>query len=298
LPPPRAATPKVSLLSGHVIHSHRHRQRNYAWDRRFIQLAFALALFKSTAPVGTPIGQRYPELLQEDHQIRQYVEKNLSNAGISDVRIERKAEQIDLEVRTARPGVVVGRGGSGIEALRVGLQKALKDTSRQIRINVVEVARVDADAALVAEYIVQQLERRVAFRRVVRQTLQRAQRAGVEGIKIQVSGRLNGAEIARTEWTREGRVPLHTLRADVDYSYRTAQTTYGVLGVKVWIFKGEVIPGQERVAPADTAQPRRRQSRRRQQFEDRSNEVLGFCRHPNSFLSSVTGNQSTSHVKS
>jgi small subunit ribosomal protein S3 len=218
-------------------------------------------------------GQRYPELLQEDHQIRQYVEKNLSNAGISDVRIERKAEQIDLEVRTARPGVVVGRGGSGIEALRVGLQKALKDTSRQIRINVVEVARVDADAALVAEYIVQQLERRVAFRRVIRQTLQRAQRAGVEGIKIQVSGRLNGAEIARTEWTREGRVPLHTLRADVDYSYRTAQTTYGVLGVKVWIFKGEVIPGQERVAAADTAQPRRRQSRRRQQFEDRSNEA-------------------------
>jgi small subunit ribosomal protein S3 len=118
------------------------------------------------------------------------------------------------------------------------LQKILQDPSRQIRINVVEVARVDADAALVAEYITQQLERRVAFRRVVRQTLQRAQRAGVEGIKIQVSGRLNGAEIARTEWTREGRVPLHTLRADVDYSYKTAQTTYGVLGVKVWIFPG------------------------------------------------------------
>jgi small subunit ribosomal protein S3 len=175
-------------------------------------------------------GQRYPELLQEDHQIRQYVEKNLSNAGISDVRIERKAEQIDLEVRTARPGVVVGRGGSGIEALRVGLQKALKDTSRQIRINVVEVARVDADAALVAEYIVQQLERRVAFRRVIRQTLQRAQRAGVEGIKIQVSGRLNGAEIARTEWTREGRVPLHTLRADVDYSYRPLKPPMVCLG--------------------------------------------------------------------
>lgn len=217
-------------------------------------------------------GRRYPELLQEDYQIRQYIEKNLSNAGISDVRIERKAEQIDLEVRTARPGVVVGRGGSGIEALRVGLQAILKDSSRQIRINVVEVTRVDADASLVAEYIVQQLERRVAFRRVVRQTLQRSQRAGVEGIKIQVSGRLNGAEIARTEWTREGRVPLHTLRADVDYAYRIAQTTYGVLGVKVWIFRGEILPGQE-VRPADAAaQPRRRQPRRRQQFEDRSNE--------------------------
>ncbi|MEM0979375.1 MAG: 30S ribosomal protein S3 [Cyanobacteria bacterium P01_H01_bin.58] len=216
---------------------------------------------------------RYPQLLQEDHIIRTYIEKNLNNAGISDIRIERKADQIDLEIRTARPGVVVGRGGSGIEALRAGLQKALKDSSRQIRINVIEVARVDADAALVAEYIVQQLERRVAFRRVVRQTLQRAQRAGVEGIKVQVSGRLNGAEIARTEWTREGRVPLHTLRADVDYAYKIAQTTYGVLGIKVWIFKGEVIPGEEHREQPNNAQPRRQQKRRRQQFEDRSNEA-------------------------
>ena len=215
---------------------------------------------------------RYPELLHEDYLIRQHVEKNLSNAGISDVRIERKAEQIDLEVRTARPGVVVGRGGSGIEALRVGLQRALKDNNRQIRINVIEVARVDADAALVCEYIVQQLERRVSFRRVVRQAIQRAQRAGVEGIKIQVSGRLNGAEIARTEWTREGRVPLHTLRADIDYSSQTAQTIYGILGIRVWIFKGEVIPGQEEPAAPANTQPRRRQQRRRQQFEDRSND--------------------------
>jgi small subunit ribosomal protein S3 len=216
---------------------------------------------------------RYPELLQEDHQIREYVQKTLSNAGIADIRIERKADQIDLEVRTARPGVVVGRGGAGIESLRTGLQKLLKDSSRQIRVNVVEVSRVDADAALVAEYIIQQLERRVSFRRVVRQAIQRAQRAGVEGIKIQVSGRLNGAEIARTEWTREGRVPLHTLRADVDYAYTTAQTTYGILGVKVWIFKGEIIPGQEEQTPAPSnAQPRRRQPRRRQQFEDRSND--------------------------
>ncbi|NJL85643.1 MAG: 30S ribosomal protein S3 [Leptolyngbyaceae cyanobacterium SM1_1_3] len=215
---------------------------------------------------------RYPDLLQEDHKIRQHIEKNLNNAGISEVRIERKADQIDLEIKTARPGVVVGRGGAGIESLRVGLQQVLQDSNRQIRINVVEVARVDADAALVAEYIVQQLERRVSFRRVVRQAIQRAQRAGVEGIKIQVSGRLNGAEIARTEWTREGRVPLHTLRANVDYSYRTAQTIYGVLGIKVWIFKGEVIPGQEEQSANTNAQPRRRQQRRRQQFEDRSNE--------------------------
>ncbi|MEL6602784.1 MAG: 30S ribosomal protein S3 [Cyanobacteria bacterium J06614_10] len=214
---------------------------------------------------------RYPALLEEDHEIRKYIEKTLANAGISDVHIERKADQIDLEVRTARPGVVVGRGGAGIETLRAGLQKKIKDDSRQIRINVVEVARVDADAGLICEYITQQLERRVSFRRVVRQAIQRAQRAGVEGIKIQVSGRLNGAEIARTEWTREGRVPLHTLRANIDYAYRTAQTTYGILGVKTWVFKGEVIPGQES-QPEDTkSQPRRRQPRRRQQFEDRSN---------------------------
>lgn len=216
---------------------------------------------------------RYPELLQEDHKIRKFVRKNLSNAGISEVHIERKADQVDLEIRTARPGVVVGRGGAGIESLRTGLQEQLGSGDRQIRINVVEVARVDADAALIAEYIAQQLERRVSFRRVVRQAIQRAQRAGIEGIKIQVSGRLNGAEIARPEWTREGRVPLHTLRADIDYAYCTAQTIYGILGIKVWVFKGEIIPGQEEVAPTNNAnQPRRRQQRRRQQFEDRSNE--------------------------
>jgi small subunit ribosomal protein S3 len=214
--------------------------------------------------------KRYPELLQEDLKIRQYVTKNLSNAGIADTRIERKADQIDLAIHTARPGVVVGRGGTGIESLRVGLQEALGGT-RQIRINVIEVARVDADATLIAEYIAQQLERRVSFRRVVRQAIQRAQRAEVKGIKIQVSGRLNGAEIARTEWVREGRVPLHTLRADIDYSYRTAQTIYGILGIKVWIFKGEIIPGQEEIVTPPPAQAPRRQ-RRRQQFEDRSNE--------------------------
>lgn len=215
--------------------------------------------------------KRYPEVLQEDYKIRQYVEDKLNNAGISEIRIERKADQIDLEVHTARPGVVVGRGGSGIENLRTGLQSAL-GSNRQIRINVIEVARVDADAGLIAEYIAQQLERRVSFRRVVRQAIQRAQRADVHGIKIQVSGRLNGAEIARTEWTREGRVPLHTLRADIDYDYRTAKTIYGILGVKVWVFKGEIIPGQEEQAAQPADQPRRRQQRRRQNFEDRSNE--------------------------
>jgi small subunit ribosomal protein S3 len=217
-------------------------------------------------------GNRYSELLQEDCEIRKYVLKTLSNAGISQVRIERKADQIDLEVRTARPGVVVGRGGTGIESLRTGLQDLLGNSNRQIRINVVEVAKVDADATLIGEYIAQQLERRVSFRRVVRQAITRAQKAGVEGIKVQVSGRLNGAEIARTEWTREGRVPLHTLRADIDYAYCTAKTIYGILGVKVWIFKGEIIPGQEeKAATIGTTTPRRRKGRRHQ-FEDKSAE--------------------------
>jgi len=213
--------------------------------------------------------RRYPELLQEDLAVRKHIEKNLSNAGIADIRIERKADQIDLAIHTARPGVVVGRGGSGIEQLRTALQKNLGE-NRQIRINVIEVSRVDADAELIAEYITQQLERRVSFRRVVRQAIQRAQRAEVKGIKIQVGGRLNGAEIARSEWVREGRVPLHTLRADIDYSYRTAQTTYGILGVKVWVFKGEIIPGQEE--QTTTSAPPTPKRNRRKQFEDRSNE--------------------------
>lgn len=232
-------------------------------------IGFRLGITKEHKSCWYADSKRYPQLVQEDQLIRKYVEKQLGNAGIADIRIERKADQIELGIHTARPGVVVGRGGAGIEQLRVGLQKLLGGT-RQIRINVIEVARVDAEAALIAEYIAQQLERRVSFRRVVRQAIQRAQRAEVKGIKIQVSGRLNGAEIARTEWVREGRVPLHTLRADIDYSYRTAKTTYGILGVKVWIFKGEIIPGQEEVPSAPPVSQPRRNKGRRQNYEDRS----------------------------
>ena len=196
----------------------------------------------------------YPTLLQEDDRIRKFVHKKYGAAG-----------------KTARPGVLVGRQGSGIEELRTGIQQTLGDANRQVRINVVEVERVDADAFLLAEYIAQQLEKRVAFRRVIRMAVQRAQRAGVLGLKIQVSGRLNGAEIARTEWTREGRVPLHTLRADIDYATKLASTTYGVLGIKVWVFKGEILPGQKEQLPVGAA-PRRRTNRQPQQFEDRSNK--------------------------
>jgi small subunit ribosomal protein S3 len=223
-------------------------------------------------------GDRYPILASEDHKIRGYIEKTLNSAGIARILIERKADQVDIEIRTARPGVVVGRQGSGIETLRKGLLEHLtlsgilkKSGTSQVRVNVVEVQKVDAEAPLIGEYIAQQLERRVSFRRIVRQAIQRAQRAGIEGIKIQISGRLNGAEIARTEWVREGRVPLHTLRADIDYAYKTAQTIYGVIGIKVWVFKGEIIAGKEE-PEANQDQPRRRQQRRRTQFEDRSGE--------------------------
>lgn len=229
-------------------------------------IGFRLGVTKDHLSCWYADAKDYPDLVVEDYKIRQYISKNLTNAGISQVRIERKADQIDLEIHTARPGVVVGRGGSGIEALRTGIQDELNN-GRQIRINVIEVARVDADATLIGEYIAQQLERRVSFRRVVRQAIQRAQRAEVKGIKIQVSGRLNGAEIARTEWVREGRVPLHTLRADIDYCYCTAKTIYGILGIKVWVFKGEIIPGQEEMP---VPQPTRRSNRRRQNYENRS----------------------------
>ena len=156
----------------------------------------------------------YPTLLQEDDKIRTFIQKKYSSAGISDVLIARKADQLELELKTARPGVIVGRQGSGIEELRSGIQKTIGDRTRQVRINVVEVERVDADAYLLAEYIAQQLEKRVAFRRTIRMALQRAQRAGVLGLKVQVGGRLNGAEIARTE--------------SVSYTHLTLPTIYSV----------------------------------------------------------------------
>jgi len=230
---------------------------------------FRLGIIKEHQSRWYADAKNYPDLLQEDYLIRNYINKNLASAGISNIRIVRKADQVDLEIHTSRPGVVVGRQGSGIEALREGIQKALNGT-RTIRVNVIEVQKPDAEASLLAEYIGQQLEKRVSFRRVVRQAIQRAQRADVKGIKIQVSGRLNGAEIARTEWVREGRVPLHTLRADIDYAYCTAKTIYGILGIKVWVFKGEIFPGQEESALAAPAGiPRRK---KRQQFEDRSSD--------------------------
>nr|BDA97776.1 ribosomal protein S3 [Rhodomonas sp. NIES-698] len=204
-------------------------------------LGFRLRITQSHRSSWFASGKNYPTILAEDYAIRDYIKLNLSSAGISKVEIHRKSDQVELEIYTSRPGIIVGRSGNGIETVKEDLKKLIDD-KKQIRINVTELKNIDADANLIAEFIAQQLEKRVAFRRATRQAIQKAQRANVQGIKVQVSGRLNGAEIARSEWVREGRVPLQTLRADIDYATKEADTTYGKLGVKVWVFNGEKKP--------------------------------------------------------
>jgi small subunit ribosomal protein S3 len=181
----------------------------------------------------------YAELLHEDIKIREYLEKRLSEASISTIEIERAANRVNVTIFTAKPGMVIGKGGSEVEALR----KALNELSgKRVHININEIKRPDLDAKLVAENIARQLENRISFRRAMKQTIQRTMRSGALGIKTQVSGRLGGADIARDETYSEGTVPLHTLRADIDYGAAEADTTYGKLGVKTWIYKGEVLP--------------------------------------------------------
>jgi small subunit ribosomal protein S3 len=181
---------------------------------------------------------RYGDMLHEDIKLRKYLFDRLSQAGISKVIIERPAKKARVTIHSARPGVVIGKKGADIEKLRLELSRM---TGSDVNLNIVEIRKPEIDAKLVAENIAQQLERRVAFRRAMKRAVQSAIRLGAEGIRINCGGRLGGAEIARTEWYREGRVPLHTLRADVDYGTATGRTTYGACGVKVWIFKGEVL---------------------------------------------------------
>lgn len=185
--------------------------------------------------------QTYAELLAEDNKIRKFIKKKLYSAGISRIVIDRKAQSVNISVIAAKPGIIVGRGGQGIDELRNELSKFIQ---KRVQLNILEVARVDMDAQLVSEFIAQQLEKRVVFRRAMKQAIQRAMRSGAQGIKVSVSGRLGGAEIARTEWAKEGRIPLQTLRADVDYGFAEADTIMGIIGVKVWIFKGEILPGE------------------------------------------------------
>lgn len=182
--------------------------------------------------------KEYPAFVFEDHKIRNYVKKLLYAAGLSRIEIERPGDKVHLILSTARPGIVIGRKGVEIEKLRADLKKRF---GREFAIEVNEIRRPEVEAQLVAENVAQQLERRVAFRRAMKRTVSMARKFGAEGIKIGCAGRLAGAEIARSEWYRDGRVPLQTLRADIDYGYAEAKTTYGIIGVKVWIFKGEIL---------------------------------------------------------
>ena len=185
---------------------------------------------------------QYANVLKEDNTIRTYIDTVSKVNSISNVKINRNGlnDQIQLNIETGKPGILVGDLGSGLENLLNKIKKILP-SSRQLTINVLEVEKVDLDATLLADLVAEQLEKRVAFKRAMREALQRAQKQNVKGIKIQVSGRLNGAEIARSEWVREGRVPLQTLRADIDYATKEANTIYGVLGIKIWLFRGEIL---------------------------------------------------------
>ena len=184
----------------------------------------------------------YKETLNEDLRIRKFISEKLKDASVSTVEIERAANRINISIHTAKPGMVIGKGGSEVEALRKQLNAL---TGKQVHINIVEIKKPDLDAELVADGIARQLEARIAFRRASRQAAQRTMRAGAKGVKIQTAGRLNGADMARREWHTEGSVPLHTLRADIDYAWVNAFTTYGEIGVKVWINRGEILPGRK-----------------------------------------------------
>ncbi len=183
--------------------------------------------------------QDYSKNLVEDNKIRVYLKKTLKTAGISEIKIERKGNDVRVSLNTAKPGMIIGKGGAAIEELKKKLDKL---TGKNVSVNIVEVKNLDMDATLVAENIAAQLEKRISFRKAMKQAMSRTMRAGAKGIKTQVSGRLGGAEIARSEHYSEGTIPLQTLRADIDYGFAEANTTYGIIGVKVWIYKGEVLP--------------------------------------------------------
>jgi small subunit ribosomal protein S3 len=201
-----------------------------------------LGIVKDWSSIWYADGRDYPENLNTDIAVREYIRKKLGHASVSRIQIQRPAKNARIVIHTARPGIVIGKKGEDIEALRNEISRMM---GVPVHIGVEEIRKPELDAYLVAESIAGQLERRIMFRRAMKRAVTNAMRLGAEGIKVKVSGRLNGAEIARSEWYREGRVPLHTLRADIDYGLAEARTTYGVIGVKVWIFKGEVFERAE-----------------------------------------------------
>ena len=205
-----------------------------------------LGIVKKHTSVWYAEGEEYANNLLVDLQVRDYVKKRLANASVSRVDIERPAKTAKVTVYTARPGIVIGKKGEDVEKLKGILSEKM---GIPVQINIEEIRKPDLDAQLVADSVAQQLERRVMFRRAMKRAVQNAMRQGAGGIKVQVGGRLGGAEIARSEWYREGRVPLHTLRADIDYATSEATTTYGIIGVKVWVFKGEILDLEEAIVP-------------------------------------------------
>ena len=195
--------------------------------------------------------KQFPGHIHTDFRIRTFLRKKLAEASVSRILIERAAKRVSITIQTARPGIVIGKKGEDIEKLRVETAKLLGVPMTDVRLNIAEIRKPELDAQLVADGVAQQIEKRVMFRRALKRAVMRTMRSGALGIKVRLSGRLNGSEIARTEWAREGRVPLHTFRADIDYGLGEAHTTYGVIGVKVWIFKGEVFDKAELAAMAE-----------------------------------------------
>jgi len=212
--------------------------------RKVHPYGFRLGIVKDWKARWYAEGDRYAELLQEDLAIRDHVRKKLGRAGISDIQIERFPKQVAITISTAKPGIIIGRKGANVKQLREELEEL---TGKKIKVDVNEIENPDLDAYLIAESIASQLERRISHRRAMKQAIQRAMRAGAKGVRIMISGRLSGAEMARREDAQEGRVPRHTLRADIDYAHTEALTTFGRIGVKVWVYKGEVLPEAENV---------------------------------------------------
>jgi small subunit ribosomal protein S3 len=219
-------------------------------------IGFRLSVQKNWSSKWYANSKDFSGQLHKDIEVRDYLKKKLANAGISKVIIERPAKNAKITIYTARPGVVIGKKGEDIEALRTELKKRMG--LPDVALNIEEVRKPEVDAQLIADNITSQLEKRIMFRRAMKRAMQNAMRLGAQGIKIMSAGRLNGIEIARTEWYREGRVPLHTLRANIDYGFSEAKTTYGIIGVKVWVFKGEYAGQEEAAAPAVAAEPEKK----------------------------------------
>jgi small subunit ribosomal protein S3 len=219
-------------------------------------IGIRLGITKEWASKWYADSKQYPEYVHTDFRVREYLKKKLKEASVSRIQIERPARKANITIHTARPGIVIGKKGEDIEKLRAEVSAMMNLPMQDVRVNIAEIRKPELDAQLVAEGIAQQLERRVMFRRAMKRAVTNTMRLGAEGIKVKVGGRLNGAEIARSEWYREGRVPLHTFRADIDYGFAEAKTTYGIIGVKVWVFRGEVIGKQaeeESAGPDQTA---------------------------------------------